>query len=238
MTLILVDREARADRRDLEQHAARLQEVHRFEVEAVDHRRRTRARVSDARAPRLEIVDRRGERHVVDRARALRAVDLRRRGIVGVEAAAVIAAHLPVLALAFREAHRLAEQPLAAQRRVAVRAHALEALQRVLGRDLRIMRAQRLILAGVDHQLVFEALGVEEQQAVLGQLGLDPGAGQPLPPELERLRRGRRATRSGAPSPRPRRRAPRPGTRRTSGPSPASRARRRRTGGTCSVRPG
>ena len=37
---VLVDREARPERRDLEQHAARLAEVDRPEPEAVDHRRR------------------------------------------------------------------------------------------------------------------------------------------------------------------------------------------------------
>src|SRR6266576_4272543 len=52
----LVDSEPGAERRDLEQHAARLAEVNRLEVEAVDHRRRLAAGCDHALAPRLLLV--------------------------------------------------------------------------------------------------------------------------------------------------------------------------------------
>ena len=66
----LVGREAGADRRDLEQHAARLAEVDRLEVEAVDHGRRPRAAFDHALAPGLVLLGRRGPGDVVDGARA------------------------------------------------------------------------------------------------------------------------------------------------------------------------
>ncbi len=135
MLLVLVHSEAGADRCDLEQHAARLEEVHRFEIEALDHRRGTRTSVADACAPLLQRVGLRRERDVVHGAGALAAVDLRRSRVVGVEAAAALSAHLPVLALATTEAERLAEQSLGADRRAAVGAHAREAEQRVLARE-------------------------------------------------------------------------------------------------------
>ena len=47
---------------------------------------------------------------MVHGARTLAAVDLRRGGVIGIDAPALIAAHLPGLALAAREAERLAEQ--------------------------------------------------------------------------------------------------------------------------------
>ncbi len=67
----LVGREARPDRRDLEQHAARLAEVDRLEVEAVDHRRRLPAALDHLVAPRLVLVDLRRPRDVMHRARGL-----------------------------------------------------------------------------------------------------------------------------------------------------------------------
>src|SRR5580692_12584403 len=95
-------------------------------------------------------------------ARALRAVDLRRRRIVGVEAAPVIAAYLPVLALASLKPHRLPEQALAAHRRVAVRTHPLEALQRMLAWDLRRLGPQWRIFDGCAHELVLQPLRIGE----------------------------------------------------------------------------
>src|SRR6185312_3006876 len=62
----LVDGEAGADRGDLEQHAARLAEVDRLEVEAVDDRRRVRAALGDAALPLLVLLGRRGPGDVVD----------------------------------------------------------------------------------------------------------------------------------------------------------------------------
>ena len=66
--LRLVGGEAGPERGDLEQDAARLAEVDRAEVEAVDDRGRPRAGLRDAVAPRLVLVQRRRPGDVVDRA--------------------------------------------------------------------------------------------------------------------------------------------------------------------------
>src|SRR5436190_16764228 len=65
----LVGGEAGADRGDLEQHAARLAEVDRLEVEAVDDRRRPGAGACDPLLPRLVLVRQRRPRDVVHRPR-------------------------------------------------------------------------------------------------------------------------------------------------------------------------
>ena len=83
----LVDREARPERGDLEEHPARLAEVDRLEVEAVDHRGRLGAGRDRPLAPLLVLVDRRGPGDVVDAAGALERA-LRGWLVVEVEAAA------------------------------------------------------------------------------------------------------------------------------------------------------
>src|SRR5205085_6375470 len=105
----LVGREAGADRGDLEEDAARLAEVDRAEVEAVDDGRRGRAGVERALPPRLVVVHRRGPRDVVDRARAAHAA-LGGRRVVDVEAAAPLAARLPLTLAARLEAQALLEE--------------------------------------------------------------------------------------------------------------------------------
>src|SRR2546423_12347165 len=90
----LVDGEARAEGRDLEQAAARLPEVDRAEVEAVDDRRRVRAALRDALLPRFVLVLGRGPGDVVNRARA-GDPGLARRLVVRVPGAALRAADLP-----------------------------------------------------------------------------------------------------------------------------------------------
>src|SRR6185295_14242386 len=95
----LVGREARPDRGDLEQHAARLAEVDRLEVEAVDDRRYVRASGGDPLAPGLVLVQRRRPGDVVHRAGAADARVLRRL-VVLVETASVRTARLPRVAVA------------------------------------------------------------------------------------------------------------------------------------------
>src|SRR5215471_699535 len=74
MRRVLVDREARALGRDLEQHAARFLEVDRLEPEAIDHVGRAAARALDLRADRQLVVEiRHRPREMVDRADAPRA---------------------------------------------------------------------------------------------------------------------------------------------------------------------
>src|SRR5437763_12294947 len=90
----LVDGEAWADGGDLEQYAARLAEVDRAEVEAVDDRRRVSAALRDALLPRFVLVLGRGPGDVMDRARTWDA-GLARRLVVRVPGAALCAADLP-----------------------------------------------------------------------------------------------------------------------------------------------
>src|SRR5262245_29404875 len=66
----LVGREPGADGRDLEQDAARLAEVDRLEVEAVDDGRRRAACVDHPLSPGLVLLGWGGPRDVVDRAGA------------------------------------------------------------------------------------------------------------------------------------------------------------------------
>ena len=81
----LVDGEAGAERGDLEQHPARLAEVDRAEVEAVDHRGRRGAALDHASRARPRARRSRGPGDVVDAAGALEA-GLGRRLVVGPEA--------------------------------------------------------------------------------------------------------------------------------------------------------
>ena len=89
---------------------------------------------------------------------------LGRRLVVDVEPAALLAARLPAVAGAL-ELERL-EQAGAGLGRGAVGARGVEALQRQLGRDLGMLGDQRRVGDLDDEQLVIEALGVGEAQAL------------------------------------------------------------------------
>ena len=106
--------------------------------------------------------------------------------VVEVARTAVLTAGLPALA-AVGEAERL-EQAAAGVRPRGVGAHAVEALERVLGRHLGVLGDQRVVAHVRDEQLVVEALGIGEQQVVALALDLDAGARQSLGPEVDRLR--------------------------------------------------
>src|SRR5918992_2650360 len=88
----LVGRETRADGRDLEQDAARLAEVDRTKVVAVDHRRWGRAALQGSLAPGLVLLHRRGPRDVVNRSPAADTALLRL--VVRVERAALLSSAL------------------------------------------------------------------------------------------------------------------------------------------------
>ena len=173
------------ERRELEQDPVRLPEVDRLEVEAVDHRRRAVARLGDALLPGVVILDRRRPGDVVDGAGAGDAAALG-RGVVGVPAAASLAARLPRVVAVRAEAERVLEQRGAAVGVDRVGADAVEALQGVLLRDLRAPRHQRLVRRLDDAELVPDALRVLEAEAVAGAHHVRRLARQALLPEVER----------------------------------------------------
>src|SRR5213593_1132550 len=137
----LVDREARAEGRDLEQDAARLAEVDRLEVEAVDDRRRPRAGLLDGCTPRLVFLLRRCPRDVVHCSGALLAALL--RDVVLVEAAPSLAAGDE----AGLEPECPFEEPPTLFWVERMRAHTGETAQRVLFRNLGMTSDQRLVAA-------------------------------------------------------------------------------------------
>src|SRR5215207_2544332 len=106
----LVDVEARAQGRDLEEDAARLPEVDRAEVEAIDHRCGPSPLGNHPVTPGLVLVDLRGPGDVVDAPRALKAA-LGRRGIEPVEPAAALAPGLPVVLASLEPESLLEERP-------------------------------------------------------------------------------------------------------------------------------
>src|SRR5439155_1999575 len=119
----------------------------RAEVEAVDDRRRAPAGLLDAPAPRLVLLHGRGPRDMVDGARPAlpSCIGL----VVSVERAASVAANL-VAAAVLLEAERPPEEAAALLWVERVGANAVEALQRILGRDLRTLRDQWLVVR-LDH---------------------------------------------------------------------------------------
>ena len=158
----LVGREARADGRDLEQDA-RLAEVDRLEVEAVDDRGGRAAGLDHALAPRLVLLGSRSPRDVVDGSCAWcpALVGL----VVDVRAAAILSSHLVSLIAAPLELEGALEE-LAARLWIArVGAHAVEPLDPVLHWESRDARRSRLVAGGDDRELEAEALGIREGQA-------------------------------------------------------------------------
>src|SRR5919106_2479116 len=184
----LVGGEAGADRGDLEEDAARLAEVDRAEPEAVDYWRRPGPRCADTPLPGLVVLHRRRPGDVVDSACAPEPALL--APVVAVGGAARLAAHLVGVLSLRREAERLREEAAAPVGVVAEGAHAVEALERVLLRDLRVAGDEGLVRGLDDTQLEAEALRIGEREAVAVALDLDPLASEPVGPEVERRRRG------------------------------------------------
>ena len=92
----------------------------------------------------------------------------------------------------------------------------MEALERQLGRDLRMVALSGSSVVSTTAQFVLETLGVVEPQRVSSACaGVAPVVAEPVGPEVERLGATRRATRRGGPSRCRRVRAAPPGTRRT-----------------------
>ena len=97
-----------------------------------------------------------------------------------------LAACLEVVRLELGEAHDPLHQCLAARRVGRERAHGLEALQRVLLRDLGVAGDQRRVGGLDDRELVLHALGIGEAQPPGLPVDRDALAGEPLGPEVER----------------------------------------------------
>ena len=108
-------------------------------------------------------------------------------------AAAALAAQLVDVVAGGLGVHDLGQQLRAGLGASRVDAHRVEALQPVLGRDLGVLGGQRLVAAGVDGQLVTEALRICEPQPVAVAHGLDAVVRKSLLPEVDRLRSIRRA---------------------------------------------
>src|SRR5919109_735344 len=181
----LVGGEARAERRDLEQHAAGLAEVDGAKPETIDDRGGPGAALDDAIAPGLVLVHLRRPRHMVDCAASGHA-RLGRRLVVAVQPAAPLPPGLPAAA-GGGEAERLLEQRAAALGIARVRPDAVEPVEGELGGDLRVVGDQRGVRDRADRQLVGEALRIGEAQAMAVPLALEALRGQPLGPEVERL---------------------------------------------------
>ena len=68
--------------------------------------------------------------------------------------------------------------------------HGVKPLEGQLGRNLRVLGDQRLVGRLDDLKLVLESFEVGESQSAVERAGLVAGTGEPLGPELERLRAG------------------------------------------------
>ena len=174
---------------DLEQHAAGLAEVDRVEVVAVDDARGRDARAAQVLVPAGMLGDGRAPGDVVHRARALaaaarRAAGRRRSSSRARRRAAPRSPRRPASAPSSSLEHRAA-----ALGSRAVRAHALEALQRASAGISGCAALERLVAARRDGELVAEALGVGEAQALAVALGRHALGAEAPGPEVDRVGR-------------------------------------------------
>src|SRR6185503_18296047 len=183
-----VDGEPGLRRRELEQDPARLAEVDRAEVVAVDDPAVRDAGLLQHVEPAPVLGLGRVPGDVVDRAGTLPRGLVRDR-VERDPAAACVAAELPAVAVVRLGVHQALEHRRGRLWPVAVGADALEAVQRELRRDLRMDGDERRIAALVDDELVLKALGVGEQERALTSLDGDALRLESVEPEAERLRR-------------------------------------------------
>ena len=160
----LVDDESRAaPLGDLEQHAARLGEVHRAEEVAVDHSGRLDSTVGEHDVPLLDVVGPAPPRDVLDDA-ATEPPLLDRRGIELVPAPALLAAGLEPLRGDRSKAERSVMNCSLACASVANAWKPSSPCDANVGRDVRRLAGQRLVAGADDGELVVEALVVGEPQ--------------------------------------------------------------------------
>src|SRR5258708_24441064 len=160
---ILVHGKAWAHRGNLEQHAGRVAKVNRLEPVAVDDRRRLSAGRDDAIAPGDLLVVKRGPGNVMNSPGSRHAV-LRWGDVVHVPSRSTVAASLPRSVPGRLPSERALEQLAARVGARRVRAHLLEALDRVLGWYLGMRRGERRIGRGHDPELQAKAFRVRELQ--------------------------------------------------------------------------
>src|SRR6202521_590910 len=193
-----IDGETGAVGRDLVEHAARLAEVDRLEVPAVDHWRHVATRSCEQLAPRhLRMGVRCSPRDVVHRADGLLPLrSLRRLDHVddGVRPAGT---RLEARAVAFlrrlSEAHRVREQVDRARRLGDGQGHRVEPAYGVLLVDRRLLPRLPVRVAGLADELELDPVRVGEDDRV----GVEPGHPamvytqllHPVAPEIERPRR-------------------------------------------------
>ena len=113
----------------------------------------------------------------------------RGRRVVDVAAAANGASCLPGVLAGRGEAERFLEQAATRIRSGGEGAHAVEALERVLGRDVRVARDERRIGRLDDRQLEPEPFGVVEAEPAGAAPGRDSLAAEARLPEVERVLR-------------------------------------------------
>src|SRR5207248_254813 len=104
----------------------------------------------------------------------------------GVPRAAFLTAHLPHRVTVRVERQGLLEE-VAAPAGVAVRAYAVETLQRKLAWDLRMAGDERLVVRLHDGELELEPLRIGEAEAAFVAFELDPFGRQAVVPELDRV---------------------------------------------------
>src|SRR5262249_14462803 len=100
--------------------------------------------------------------------------------------AALVPANLPDGVAVWVEAEDLFEE-VAARARVGVGAHTVEALEREVARDFRMIGDERFVVRLDDGQLEVEPLRVAEAQTALAAFAVDALARQAVAPELDRI---------------------------------------------------
>src|SRR5919201_1973262 len=110
------------------------------------------------------------------------------RAVVEIERAALLATHLEAVTLR-REAQRLGQEAPALLRLERVRADRLEPLERVLARDLGVVRGQWLVVALDRAQLELEPFGIGKTKRAVLTRDRHAFVAEPFRPEVERVRR-------------------------------------------------
>src|ERR1700736_54599 len=157
---ILVDRESRPHRGDLEQHTARFTEVNRLEPEAVDDGGGLGAAGDYAIAPRHLLVIERGPRSVVDGSRSGNPTAIGGSWVEDVATPSLVAADLPRRGALRGKAERVLEELAASLRVRGVGTHLFEPLDGVFSGNLGVGGGERRVGGGDHAEFKAEPFGV------------------------------------------------------------------------------